>query len=271
MAYNKTGLHIETTGGVSRNILDTATRLHTAGKPFALCVVIDDVGLANDLARVCRYVVFRSYPAGEKFTMDKMTSEAAARAHADEVWAAHQGAIANLDKRIYIQTRNEKGINQWDAYYEIRMMELAEAQGRVIGMAGDSVGTPDTTQVQWRIPALRRAGKRHAWVIHEYSAFINGQVSNTPLCDPNTRGYFGLRHRMLYASVSADARPLLLIGECGLSNGHPDSIEDLEGYNALLQSDGYVGGFAIWGYGATAPQYNANPQLPALEQSIMTH
>ncbi len=232
--------------------------------------MIDDVGLANALAQVVRYVVFRSYPAGETFSMNNMTSTAAARAHADTVWANHQGAILNLDRRCFIQTRNEKGINLFDGDYEIRMMELAETQGRKIGMAGDSVGTPDLSQLQWRVPALRRAGSVHAWILHEYSAFINGQVSNTPLCDIGTRTYYGLRHRMLYGNLPSNARPLLLIGECGLSNGTPDAISDWQGYNSLLQSDGYVGGFAIWGMGHTMQQYDANGQLPDIEKLCMS-
>jgi len=265
----KLGWHIETTGGVSANLFATAKRLHDAGHMLALAVVIDDVALANAMATVCRYVIFRSYPAGQTFRMGNLVDTQSSIAEANKVWANHQGAILNLDKRCFVQTRNEAGINEFDSDYEIRIQQLAEAQGYRSGMAGDSVGTPTPTQWQWRIPALRRAFEHgHAAVLHEYSAFVNGKPSNTPLCDPATRDYYGLRHRALYASVPADCRPLLLIGESGLSTVNADSMDDLRGYNALLCEDAYVGGMAYYGLGAS--QYNLNGQLPAIEQLVMS-
>jgi hypothetical protein len=78
--------------------------------------------------------------------MAKIGSLEAAFNHANEVWANHQGAIFGLDKRIFIQTRNEKGINQFDWAYEVQIMKLAESQGRKAALFGDSVGTPDPAQ-----------------------------------------------------------------------------------------------------------------------------
>lgn len=262
------GIHIETTGGVSADLLNTATRLHNAGKPWGLVVVINDVGLANAMVQVCRNVIFRDYAAGKTFNIANLTSEAAAQAEANKVWASHQSSIAKLDKRIWIQTRCETGSTPFDWAYECRIMDLAKTQGRHVVIYGDSPGTPELNEYQWRIPALRQAMRDgHALSLHEYSAFIDKKPSDTPLCDVASRSSYGLRHRMLYASVPADCRPKLFNSETGLSTVHMDSIEDIEGYCNLLNEDAYVDGMAIYGYGAS--MYNLNGQLAALEQLRM--
>lgn len=265
---SKLGIHVETTGGVSADILNTATRLHNAGKPWALVVVIDDVGLANALAPVVRNVIYRNVAAGDTFRIGNLTSEAAAQAEAEKVWATHAPFIGQLDKRIWIQTRNETGSATFDYAYECRIMDLAKAQQRHVVICGDYPGSPEITEFQWRIPALRQAMRDgHALSLHEYSAFVNNQPSDTPLCDPNTRGFYGLRHRMLYASVPPECRPKLFNSETGLSTVHMDSIADIEGYCSLLNEDDYVQGMAIYGMGAS--RYNLNGQLAALEQLRM--
>lgn len=265
---SRLGLHIETSGGVSADILNTAIRLFNAGKPWALVVVIDDVGLANALVPYVRNLIYRDYAAGKTFNIGNLTSEAAAQAEANKVWANHQGTVSRLDKRIWVQSRNETGSTAFDYAYECRIMDLAKAQGRRAAIYGDSPGQPELNEYAWRVPALKQAMRDgHALVLHEYSAFINKQPSDTPLCDPATRPSYGLRHRELYASVPVDCRPKLFNAETGLSTVHMDSIEDIDGYCTLLAEDDYVEGMALYGYGASV--YNLNGQLAALEQLRM--
>ncbi len=262
------GIHIETTGGVSANLLNTATRLHAAGKPFRMVAVIDDIGLANAMAAVVPNVIYRNTALEKLFSMAALATADGATAMAKKMWAAWQPFLAQLDKRIWIQTRNETGSCPLDYVYECEIMTLATAQGWHVVIYGDSPGTPELNEYQWRIPALRQAARDgHAESMHCYSAFVNKQPSDTPLCDPNTRNYYGVRYRMLYASVPADCRPKLFISETGLSTVHMDSIEDIEGYCVLLLQDDVVEAMALYGFGAS--EYDLNGQLPALEQLRM--
>jgi hypothetical protein len=268
------GLHVEATlidNGLKQLIIDMATRLHKANRPLASVVVIDNVDMANQLAKVVKTVIFRSYPNGQHFNPSKLTDETSARQHGNEIYNDHLGVISQLDRAIYVQFRNENSEFPNDNYFDLQIMANCDRDGFKAAIFGDSVGTPNVDQWQTRQGALAYAmTKNHIVVIHEYGAFVNGKPGNVPVSDPATRQWYGTRHEMLYNSVSENCRPLMIVGEWGTSDAYPHgqaTIDDMKNYNALLQNDPYVIGFCLWGMGAS--QYNANGLLPAIENMIM--
>lgn len=250
-----------------------AQRLHAAGKPLATVTILDDVGLANDLAKVVGHLNFRSYPNGQKFNPSALISADAASAHAQYIYDLHWPIVSQLvGSNITVQFRNENSEFPFDNFFELKLMRLADLAGRFkVGMFGDSLGSPTVEQWETREGALSYAMTYgHVAVLHEYGAEINNQPANVPLADPATRQWYGLRHEMLYSGVPANCRPMAIIGETGRSDGRPDTIEDLRAYNQLLLADPYILGFCLWGMGATAAAYNANPELPAIEELVMS-
>lgn len=271
--HSKIGLHIETSGAVSADILNTATRLHAAGKPLASVVVLDDIALANNLARVVRYVVFRSYPHGQMFDPSKCDTPQHAGQHADYIYDQHWPVVSQLvGSNIYVQFRNEKSEFPDDNYFELELAMRSDRDGRFkVGMFADSLGSPTVSQWETREAALSYAMlHQHIAILHEYGAEVNNQPAHVPMSDANTFPWYGGRHRMLYDACPANCRPNLIIGECGCSDGRPDSIDDIKAYNALLQADSYVLGFCIWGFGHTDKLYDANSMLPALEALVLS-
>lgn len=268
---NLVGLHIETP--TSNQILLTAQRLKQAGKSFAAITILDDVGLANALAPNVEHLNFRSYPHGQQFNPGALTSIQAAIDHANFIYEQHWPIVSQLSgKNITVQFRNESSEFPFDSYFELQLMKRADHDGKFkVGMFGDSLGSPTIEQWETRENALSYAMQYgHIAILHEYGAEINDHPANVPMSDPATRQWYGLRHEMLYNGVPANCRPFCIIGECGLSSAVPDTIEDFRAYNQLLLNDPYILGFCIWGFGATAPAYNANPELPAIEQLIMS-
>lgn len=264
---NLLGLHIEAATPFDwSQAIGMATRLKAAGKPLAACVVIDSVPLANILVPLVNYVIFRSVASGNQFQGTALTSVEAAKAHAGYIWGLHQGFIAGLDPRIYIQTHNETGYQALDYAYEQEIIRLAESQRRKAAIYGDSYGTPQVAEWQTRIPALADAVRGgHLLCLHEY-----GATDGAPVDAVESQQWFSLRHRMAYATLPAYAQPTLVIGETGRATGTPIPVADWQAYNALLEADSYVGGFCTWGVGRTDPKYDMNSELPALEQMITT-
>ena len=267
----KVGLHVETPA--SSAILQMAQRLYTAGKPLAAITILDDVGLANALALYVRHVNFRSYPHGQQFNPSLLVSETTARGHANYIYEQHWPIVSQLSGRnITVQFRNENSEFPYDNFFELQLMSRADADGRFkVGLFGDSLGSPTVEQWQTREGALAYAMARgHVAILHEYGAEINNQPAHVPMSDANTFPWYAGRHRMLYDAVPANCRPNLIVGECGCSDARPDTIDDLRAYNQLLQADSYVLGYCLWGAGASAPQYQINGMLPAIEALVMS-
>lgn len=243
-------------------------RLSDAGHPLAVVVVIDDILLANAVVPYVRNVVFRSWIHGQMFNPGACDTPEHAAAHADFIYDQHWPVVSQLVGVKYVQFRNESSEFPHDNYFELQLMKRADANRRFkVGMYGDSLGSPEVSQWQTREASLAYAmANGHIVVIHEYGAMISNQPANVPVSDPATRQWYGTRHEMLYASVPANCRPNLIIGETGTSDGYTHgaaTIDDMRKYNEELQAYPYVLGYAWWGFGNS--MYHADVILPQFE------
>src|SRR5258708_25867977 len=123
----------------------------------------------------------------------------------------------------------------------------------------DGVGTPEVPVWKTLEPVLRHAmANGHVVILHQYGPSNNGQVSDQPVSSPNLFEYFGGRHRSFYATVPADCRPKLIIGETGPSDaifrGADKLVADQRGYINLLRADPYVIGACPFTFG---PSYQS--------------
>ena len=247
------GLHI-VGSAINNNLRDklvaSVKACYDAGRPYGAVVVVDNPAMANELAKYTT-VVMRDYAAGNTYSLGKCQTPDAARAHAAQVYAAHSTTMKLAPNVQYFQLHNEDGVSP---DFELETMRLAEADNRHIGLFGYSVGTPEIPVWQSLVPVLRHAmANGHVVILHQYGPFVNGKVTDQPVSSPNLFEYFGGRHRSFYASVPADCRPKLIIGETGPSDaifrGAAPLVADQRAYIGLLRADPYVIGACPFTFG----------------------
>ncbi len=277
---HKIGLHILQGGIGGQAILNIAKRLSAIGKPLACATVVNNKELANGLASVVPYVLFRDIPGDGNPDNPAYPADFTDQFGFD--WMAQRwNRFRDLDPRVYIQPANEHIWHPKDGIFWQGVMRFLEGQGRKAAIFADAVGNPTddggiTRLQKWgaRVDALRRAmANRHVVALHVYSAPNTpaGQLTSEPLTQ-----YFEFRYRGFYQSVPGDARPLLVISEAarefsrGLFDGIPATIDWTRKFTAELRKDSYVIGACLW----TAGNFGGwdasciDSALPRLEETL---
>lgn len=253
-----------------------AQRLHAAGKPLACVRVVSDSDLANRLAPYTTVIYRAVFGDGhELFDPSRLLSENTAFSYGREFYhGPHAGPNAAATGAHYWQFTCEVGYHPLDYGFALGLMMEADANGRKCAIFGDSEGTPEVEQWKTRTPALQYA-KAHGHIValNEYGRWVDGRPANIPVSDPVAIEDYGLRHRLFYAAVSADARPILVITETGPSDavfmGIQRTVDDMRAYNILLQPDDYVEGYCEWGFGGSVKSTeDANAALSAVEALV---
>lgn len=272
---SKIGLHIVL--GPRNGYGDFLRRLAGAGLSLALVKCVEDFGAALEAKQILgdgnvttmgRINHIDGMDMQAREPRDWPSAQAAAESYyalARLYWAAHP----------YIdiwESFNEMSAHwAWQGDFFIALMDLAERDGfRLAHYACSTGNPPDQAAAAEMIDCLRETMRRgHYLSLHEY-----GGVGTSISTLRGTEPFHALRHRWLYAQMPVDARPNIIISECGQDAGYefagaPAFVEDFAWYDTQLEQTDYVQACAAWTLGNW---HGANFQdaLPALAEYIVS-
>lgn len=269
------GLHV-LPGGSGNEALNMAQRLFNAGKPLACATVVNDIGLANNMARFVKYVIYRDVTGDGN--PDNPQDSDLSNGNSGYSWMARLfPRYEGLDSRVYIQPANECSWFPQNNQFWIDAMRYAEQKGRKLAIFADAVGnppdTPASTAIQkWltRTDALRRAkANGHIVALHVYSA------PGTPpgsLSADNLRPYYEARFIEYYKALPENAKATLVFTEAaceyerGRFQGIDNAVKWATAFYKLIKPYPFVAGMCLWTVGGNGWQdASIDSALPALE------
>ena len=257
----------------------------TKGKlPVVKCV--DDFGAATEAKAldqnaltVGRVNEARHYETGQMVDMTAWEPRGPYKERTGAVLAAHDyyqtvkpywGRNPQID---VWETFNEFSFHwEWQGWFYIAMMDLAEPDGYTLAHYACSSGNPGTIAfVNGMVESLREAKRRgHYLSLHSY-----GGVGTDIKTLKGTEPFHALRYRQTYNDVliPANANPPLILSEIGQAGGFDylgwDMLgPDLEWYDNELAKDEYVVGATLFTLGRWY-QSNYQDALPQLAQHIV--
>jgi GH25 family lysozyme M1 (1,4-beta-N-acetylmuramidase) len=199
---------------------------------------------------------------------------------AGHAWAERLIPVWRLNPADWYAPINEPGLHtvaayQWLAAFFMGCMDEAQAAGLKLCVGEWSTGNPklDADSIAALVPMLRQAADNgHILGLHEYS--LTGPLITTP---PNP---LILRYRQLYALLPEDAKPQLVISECGPGGGYgtggPNGgyvmqayVDVMGAYDLELMNDRYVLGGCAFNYGGN--ESNLSPAIPLITTWIVDH
>lgn len=250
-------------------------RLHAAGKPLAGVTVIADAALANALAPYTTVLYRMVWSDAELYkSTDYPQNEATAIAYGRAMYnGPHKPFNDAAAKAHYLQFTNESGFNPFDYAVALGLMQAGDADNppRKIALWADNQGTPEVDQWKQRVVALNYAKVHgHAVCLHLYSRWINGKPSSAPLSDDEGWQFYAGRPETLYAAVPESARPLLIVGEAGVSdNNFKFTLDDMRRTQEKTKAWPWLVSLNGWTLGGN-PGETLNDVLPGLERLILT-
>jgi hypothetical protein len=267
---SKFGFHIGTApGGLADIFRNTAA----ANSPIPVVYALD-----NNIAETRNeyspetLIVYRDQRFGsDNGAMYQGTPE---QAHlAGHAWAAKLIPIWRLNPANYYALINEPGLDTLDAYrwlaaFYMGGMDEAQEAGVKICVGEWATGNPklDPASIGALVPMLRQAAQNgHILGLHEYAIDADFMIESA----------FCLRYRRLYEALPADARPRLVISECGPGAGYDTGFKDqpyvdnVGAYDLEIMRDRYVIGFCAFRYGSG--ESNLQPAMPLIQRWIVDH
>lgn len=245
---SKFGAHVSIGG---RNGFGAALqKCYDAGSPVPLLFALDQ-DLWPDVERYSpeTTIIFRTQPGGDDNPPNIYQGDPVAVA---TDWYSKCKPKWLLNRAHYYAPSNERDSNgehaAWCDLFDLRMMQLAEADGFKLALHGDSMGTPDYPQWQNYKASLAYAALRgHIITLHE----------------PIAGADLALRYRDVHDIVEPFAPGLkIAVSECygNLGASWPDYVRSFYLYDDEAMNDPYMIGFAAYQLGGDENWAAAIPQ-----------
>jgi len=264
-------LHLGTDGNAVR---DMARSVFTQTGNRLGFTVINDVGLANDLAQYGFVVMRRQDGNGDvnPSIPDGTTYDQAVQIGVDFVCSRwnFMYEMARVDALVF---QNEPGYHPMDYAVNIGIMQECDRRGHKAAIFAYAVGNPSgddwSAKYDTLMPALTYAAQHgHFVALHEYGT---GEDKQAPASAVQSQEWYSLRHRKMYDKLEPANRPKLLILETGnfaaTFMGTQATLDDMRDYNALLDADGYVHKFMYWTLGGRGCGW-AQSSMDGSEQNL---
>jgi hypothetical protein len=165
-----------------------------------------------------------------------------------------------LNRAHYYAPSNERNPlpsqDAWIDAFDLRMMQLAEADGFKLALHGDSLGTPELTQWRNYTTSLRHAAQHgHIITLHE----------------PIEGNALAFRYRAVHDITEQFAPGLkIAISECygNLNGNQTQYVQSFYGYDARAMQDPYLIGFCAYQLGGDETWSDA---IPLWADYVSTH
>lgn len=268
--YPQTGL--DASQNANQNLLETSERLHNQKRPLSF-TILEDVGLANQLAKWANVLVYRPYD-NSRIEISDNYNEAIVQG---ENWARKFNdklhSLVNLNN-IYIQLTNE-GDNCDTKHknfgaFNLGIMLQLERYSRKGVIFNDSVGTPESNHIVERDAAIKHAiANGHVIGYHAYGK-PDFDLSNK---DSDNVKWYARRYEWLYAAYP---NIKIVLNEAGRFNADfistQNTVNDMRAFNDVVKLDKRILCVNWWQYnGQGTPDWGKsafNVALPSIENMI---
>lgn len=284
--HSKVGIHVVCgpRGLPNFSFIQFLKQCSDAGHPVAIVKCVDDMSAATDAKQVdtATLTIGRFNEAKDPNTGDDINLQGMDEyVNQDPTETAiYIYSIMKPMWKAHPQIDVWEIFNEWDSHYswqadfQIKLMDLAEADGLRIALFSSSVGTPSQSVYPdvARACARAKAHGNHILSLHEYALY------GDPTLLSNESPYLVTRYRMLYNYLiqhNADCKLALTeVGQNagGTFIGKDLFIQDFAWYDTEMKKDSYVIGCTAWllgdcGWGGAS----FVEALPELADYISTH
>lgn len=256
---SKFGAHIS--AGNHMGLSAALQQCYQANSPIPLLFALDqDVWPDVQRYSPSTLVIFRTQPAGRDFPSDIYIGDPINSAN---VWYAASKPKWLLNHAYYYAPTNERNPNKnsaaqngWCDTFDLRLMQLADADGLKLALHGDSPGTPDYSDWQYYRASLAYAS-------------ANGHILH--LHEPVTGDDLALRYRDVHLLTQSFAPNLkIAISECyGDELGDwPAYVDSFIPYDVKVMQDSYNLGFCGYQLGGAENWFT---EIPRWANYVSTH